>query len=862
MRQVLSDQLAERTGPVRAFMVLLACADVLRVALVARFRQLRSRQRSGGRNRVNGFRQDLRFALRMLRRRPSFAGIAVLTLALGIGATTAVFSVVDAVLLRALPYEAADRIGILWHEMGDGAQNLPALHPLDFRDYRERSTIFEAGTMASGSEWILGGEDAPELVDVGRVEAGFFAFFGARPLLGRDIAGEDDQPGAAPVAVLSHRLWVRRYGSDVSVIGRSVSLNGAATEIIGVLPEGFRLHLPAEAFLLRDAELWVPARVNPAQLPPRNFTGFTGFVRLARGETFERAQVELTTLAAQLRAEHPVHASANLVARVEPLHADVVKDARDRLVLLLSAVGFVLLIACVNVANLMLARGRSRATEFSLRAALGAGRSRMARQILLESLVLAGAGGMAGCLLAFGGLALLVRFGSASIPLLDGAAVDPRVLGFAVLASVGSALLFGAIPAAQAMGQSPATALGSAGRTSGSRRQTHVRDALVIGEIAVSLVLLVGTGLMIRSFASLSSVDPGFATDDRVTFRVSLPTAGYSQRARRDAFLAELEDRLTGIAGVRSFAATSLLPLSGSGPLQPYAYDEETARRWESVTADRRGITPGYFATMGARLIAGRDFGPQDMVPGRRVIIVDDILAERAFPAQNPIGRRLQLEENGVPDSLRFAEVVGVVRHLRLHDLARPVHTQIYFPFSAFSFSVVLHVPNGGETVIARLRDEVQAIERGAIVEDVRTLSEITRASLAPARFALVLMLAFGALALVLASVGMYGVLAYTVSQRTREIGMRMALGELPGAIRWLVLRQGLRLVVIALGIGLAGAALTSRVAAHLLHGVDPIDPLTYGLTSITLTIVALAACWVPASRATRVDPMHALKAE
>jgi predicted permease len=809
---------------------------------------------------MDGIVRDLGFALRALRRRPGFAAVAVLTLAVGIGANVGIFSVVHGVLLRPLPYLDADRIGILWHEFGDGAQNLPAVHPLDVRDYRDRGELFETFTMASGREWILGEEDDPEVVDVGIVEAGFFEFFGAEAEVGRTIRPEEDVPGAAPTVVLSHRLWVRRFGADPDVVGRSIPIAGTSMQVVGVMPERFRLHLPGEAFLLRDAEVWVSLRLDPDRLPPRNFTGFTGFGRLQPGVSFAQAQAEIEEMAGRLREEHPEHTASNLEARIVPLHDDVVKGADRTLLLLLGAVGLVLLIACANVANLLLVRGHSRATELALRRALGAGRASLVRLILSEALLLAFAGVTLGLLLAAVGIEALTVLGRGSVPRLDSVGIDGTVLLFAAATGVASAMLFGLLPALGDADRDAGEELRAGARSGEGRGRRRFRDALIVAEVAGSLVLLVGTGLVVRTFAALGRVDPGFEVEGALTYRTNLPVGGFPDSEERNVLHRRLIEELEALPTVRSAAIVSQLPLTGSGPLQPYAWNEETANNWESVTADQRYVTSGFFEAMGARLVAGRGF-TGDLQIDEGTVVVDDRLAARAFPDGDGVGSRLQVNPNDAPEEDRFVTVVGVVEHLRLHELSRPHLTQIYYPEDGgVRFSVVLRTSGDPDALVPDVRGIMARLAPGAPVEDVRSLADIASASLAPLRLVLSLMTAFGVVALLLACVGLYGVLSYAVSQRTREIGVRMALGQMPAEVMRLVMAHGARLVAVAVVLGLVASAALSRTASSLLYGVQPIDPVTYAATSVVLVSVALLACWVPARRATRVDPASALR--
>lgn len=804
---------------------------------------------------------DIKYAWRSLRNRWTLAVLALATLAMGIGATTAVFSVVNGVLLEELPYKDSDRMVIIWHEMGDGAQNLPVLNELDYFDYRDRAELFDAWTLATGSKWILGDEQAPELVDVGRVADNFFEFFGVDPVVGRHFTKEEDATGGPNVAILSHRVWERRYGSDPSIVGDIVQLRGESYEVVGVLPSSFRLLLPPEAFRLVDSDVWVPTRIDPKQSRERNFTTYTAFGRVREGVTFAQAQQEMETLEAQLKDEHQIHAQSNLQVRAIPLHGDIVKRARSSLYVLFAAVGLVLLIACGNTAQLLFARWRSGERELSIRAAMGASRWRLSRMVLFESLLLSLTGGALGVLLAHGGVDLVRRLGEASVPRLQSVEIDTTVMGFAVVASLAAALFFGLIPALSVSRANLASAVHETARGSGSMRQARTRNLLLVGEIALSVMLLVGTGLMIRSFRALLDVNPGFESHGVLTLRLSLPPTQFENREEQNAFGDDLLDRLRALPGVDSVAATSQLPLTGSGPLQPFAYDEETARNWESVSADGRWITTDYLESVGATLLSGRDLVKSDFAARPLPILIDETLAAVAFPDSDPVGQQLRIQPLGADDP--YALVVGVVGHMRLHDLTKPHLPQIYRPFNlGLNYSLAVRTAGDPGVLAPRIRDEVKAMSLGAAIEDVLTMDALVANARAQARLSLVLMIAFGVFAVVLASVGLFGVISYAVSSRKVELGIRMALGATPATIRKKILAEGARLVLAGIPLGFAGAALLAHLMASLLFDVDPVDPVTYAGVALTLGVVALAACWVPARSATRVDPMNVLKAE
>jgi putative ABC transport system permease protein len=812
--------------------------------------------------------QDLRYATRALRRTPGFTLAAVLTLALGIGATTTIFTVVNGVLLRPLRYPGADRIVNIWNDFGVGAQSLPAVSPLDFQDYQRRSRTFEMFAAGSDGNVVglrgnLSGDGEPERVNVASVTANFFPLFGVTPAYGRNFLDAEEAAGGPHVAMLSDRLWRRRYGADPTIVGRTIQMDGVAFQVVGILPAGFRLALPAEAFLITDAELWTPLQFDYGHAPPRNFTFFTVFGRIRPGVTLAQAQAEMNAIALQFRKEFPEHAGTQVRIRAVPLQQDVVKGARPALMVLLGAVGLVLLIACANVAHLLLVRATVRENEFALRTALGASRRAVVRQLLTESAVLAFLGGGLGLAITTLALALLRALHPSNLPRLGEIDLDGGVLAFTGLTCLVTTLVFGLVPALQAAGKDPQRALQGGGRGGTAARRHRIRAALILGEVALSVILLVGAGLLVRSFIALQDVRPGFDPDDVLTFQLAFPVSRYPNGAARRTFVREAERRLGELPGVKRVGFISKLPLTGSGALSPYAFDEATARNWESVTADGRQASSEYFAAMNTRLLAGRAFTWDDAVDKPPVIIIDETLARQAWPGRSAVGRQLQLGPTGDPNNM--AEVVGVVEHERLHDLTRAVRPLIFYPMGQQLppvVDVVLETGLAPQSLAGAATSLVHEMDKDLAVTRVAPMSVYLSEGMAQARFSLLLMSTLGGIALLLAAVGIFGVIAYTVTQRTREFGIRLALGEDPRRTRRDVITRGMRLVVPSILVGLGASLLVTRFLAGLLYEVSPHDPLTLLGIAALLGAVALAACYLPARRATAVDPAIALRSE
>ena len=803
--------------------------------------------------------REIAVAARMLANRPGLLLVAVLSLALGIGINIAVFSVIHGALLRPLPYRDAERIAVVWHTFGKG-QSLPALHPMDYRDYKARNKLFDDFTLIGGFETLFQAKEDRELLRVGAVSHNFFPFLGVEPALGRHFTEAEDLPSGARVVWLDHDLWQRYFGGDPTVIGRLVYLDGFPHEIVGIVPKGFELYLPAEAFFVKRPQLWRPSRVDFAKLPPRNWTSWTALGRIREGVSLRDAEKEMVAMGTDLRSEVPEFEAGDLRVGLVPLDRDVLKNISGGLWLLMGAVGFVLLIACANVARLLLARGFSREAEFRMRAALGASKMQLARSVIAEGLVIAAAGAFIGVMIAQWSLQVIRSMQAAAIPRIETVRLDLPVLAFAVAATVLATFLSAIVPGLRAAGAVASPGPASDLRTSGNYRR-RLQDRLVIGQVALAVTVVVGTGLMIQSFRALVEVSPGFEPRGLLTMRVALPKPDHPDARAVREFYRQLEQRVLALPGVTAMGAVSLLPLAGAGPLQTFAYDEETARNWESATADYRRISPGFFRAMGAPLLEGREFDEKDIdaVGAPRPIVVDTVLARRAFPGRSAVGQRLQIEPEG-PSA--FAEIVGVVAPLSLQGIKGSPMPQIYEPDinSRLRASLLIRSTTPPEDLAAAVRQTLLDLSPGIAIQEVRSMDDIMAEALAPTRLAAALMSVFGMVSVALAGLGLYSALAYSVSQRTRELGIRIALGETPWSLKARVLSQGLRLVAISVAIGALAAIVLTASARASFYGVHFADPRVYVVATVLLVMVAVAACWIPATRASRIDPLRALR--
>jgi putative ABC transport system permease protein len=799
--------------------------------------------------------KDILYGIRSLVRNPTFTAIAIITLSLGIGANTAIFSVVNAVLLRPLPYAEAERIVWLWDtlpQLSTAPTSLP-----EFLDWKEQNRSFAHLAAFQSGNMFLDAGDGTEDVRVGLVTPEMFSLFHVNPIIGRTFTDEETLPGRFRVAVLSHSTWQNRFGSDPNVSGRTIQLNGRAYTIIGVMPAGFSFP--------ERATLWRPLPIDPATLDRGpHYLNVVG--RLKADVTLAQAQADMSALAARLSQQHPEKTSGHGV-KIVGLADVVVGDIGLALFVLLGAVGFVLLIACANLANLMLARIGGREREIAVRTALGASRLRIVRQLLTESLLLAVAGGGLGLLLASWAVRWLVSLSSNTIPRVNEISVDPRVAGFTLLVSVATGVLFGLIPALQVSKTDLTDALKESGRTTAGLRRHRLRSALVVSEVALSLVLLVGAGLLIRSFAKLNQVDPGFNPERVLTLGVTLLPNKYPEEAQVATFYSQILERLATVPGVISVAATQDLPFSGSDTTDNFTIEGRPAIAKESEPlTGYRVVTPRYFQSMGIPLLAGRDFSETDTKQSPNVVVINDEFARRHFGSENPLGHRLKLQGQE-RDPLLIVGVVGNARNIGLDEQPMAV---AYVPFLqdplsqnyARSMTIVAQTKSDPAAIAGSLRAAVISMDQSLPVYALKPMTEYLRDSLSRRRFSMILLSAFSGLALVLAAVGIYGVISYSVIQRTHEMGIRMALGAQRSDVLKLVLRQAMIVVLAGVVIGLLASWALTRLIKSLLFNVSVTDPLTFAGIGVLIILMALLACLIPAWRATKVDPLVALRYE
>jgi putative ABC transport system permease protein len=802
--------------------------------------------------------QDLRYAVRVLLKNRGFTAVAVLALALGIGANTAIFSVVNSVLLRPLPYREPHRLIALWENYQQrGGPEREWFSPADFKDFREQAQSLEHVVALLGWGPTLTGQGEPEDLQGAAVAYDTFSMLGVDPAIGRSFTADEDRTGAERVVVLSHGLWQRRFGSDAAIIGKSLILGGESYTAIGVMPRGFTFPI------LPNTEIWRP--LTPAMVAlagcDRGCLVLRVMARLKSGVTLDAARAESSAIAARMAEQYP-ETNKGVGSTVVPLHEQLVGDVRPAMLVLLGAVALVLLIACANVANLLLARAAARQKEVAIRAALGASRGRLIRQHLTESLVLALVGGAFGLLLAFWMVDLLVSFAPKGTPRLEEIAIDRGVLAFTFGTAILTGLIFGMAPALLSSRANLAGSLKEGGRdTSAGSRGNRVRSGLVVSEIALALMLLVGAGLLIKSFANLQRVDPGFDPENVLRIDVGLPRTRYPDRNQAAVFFKQLVDRVALLPGVQSAGAVSSLPLSGGGTDSGFAIEgrPQPAPDRQPVAWYAK-VTPDYFRTMGIRLMRGRVFTEADNLDASRVVVISETMARRYFPDEDPLGKRLLFDDG--KDRREIVGIVADVRHFGLNLDARPT---MYFSQSQSpnrGMSLVVRASGDPMSLAPAIRSEVWALDRDLAVSSVMPMNELIRTSLAEPRFVLLLLGLFAAVAMALSAIGVYGVMSYSVTQQSHEIGVRMALGAQVRDVLKLVVSRGIALVGGGVALGLVAAFALTRVMESLLFGVSATDFTTFAATSLILAAVALAACFVPARRATKVDPMVALRYE
>lgn len=800
---------------------------------------------------------DLRFAVRSLVQAPGFTVLVILTLALGIGANTAFFSVLNGVLLRPLNYVEPERVMTLWESNPAMALEQDQVSGGTYQDWRDGSRAFEAMAAYRYAGHVLSDVDEPVRVSSVQVTPSLFPVLGVAPIIGAPFDVDEAVQSDGHLTILSHGLWTRRYGGDPQIVGDSILLDDEPYLVAGVMPPGFEFP-PDDAAV----ELWTPLVMNQRVAQVRGMRVYNVVGRLAPDVGLAEAREELQALTAEIARQYP-DTNRGWSVNITPAHEQLVGDARPLLAILIGAASFVLLIACVNIANLQLARSTERQSEFAIRAALGAGRGRLIRRSALESLVLAVVGGSVGLAVAYAGVGALRSIIPPDFPRLRELGIDTTVVAFTALSAIGAGVIFGLVPAVRAMRPTLSAVLQEDSRgASGDRRSRRLLNFMVAAEVCLALVLFVGAGLMVRSFARITSVDPGFRTENVLSVTLSLPQSTYDRPPRMQQFFTELIADLGNIPGVLTVGATTALPMSPVGqdfdlPFQIEGQDE--VPQAERPRSQYRSVMPGYFRALGIPLLRGRLIDASDWAENLPTMVINDTMAKLYFPGEDPIGEFL-----GVPMAGRI-EIVGIVGDVRHGSLQSDVQPEMYVSYQQFSLrdmTLVIHTEGDAAAVSAVVRERVRAIDPSLPVTRIATMEQLISESLAQPRFNMVLLVGLAASALLLAAVGIYGVVSYSVVQRTGEIGVRMALGADAGATRVLVIRQAMTVVALGVAMGLAAAIAVGRLMSGLLYGIGPNDPVTLLVSSVVLLGVAAAAAAVPAARATRVDPVVALRAD
>jgi putative ABC transport system permease protein len=800
---------------------------------------------------------DIRYALRNLLRRPTFTLIAVVTLALGIGANTAIFSAINALLLKPLPFPELDRVVAVWDKLPSRGVMHNEVTVANYLDWQSQTQSYEQLALFRWWSANLTGIDPPERIQGFLVTANFLDVTGIKPIMGRNFSSEENQPGKDQVAIITHSLWQRRFGGDPNILNKTITVNSVVRTVVGVMPE--RFNYP------KGAEVYAPLAMTPELMKNRGGHGYYVIGRLKSGSSIQSAQAEIDNIMGRLEQQFP-ETNKGWGSTVFPIVADTVRMYDTALWVMMAAVGFVLLIACANVANLMLARASGRQREIAVRAALGASRWRIVRQLLTESVIVALIGGGLGILIGFWGIDAL-RAGNPGdaakyAPGWYQLGINPTVLLFTLGLSLLSGIVFGLAPALQVSKPNLNITLkeGTRGTSSASHR---LRSSLVVFEVALSLVLLVGAGLLTRSFLSLLKTDPGFNSDNVLTMALVLPVVKYRDEPARAAFYNDLVQRVKAQPGVESAAFVNYVPLGGANSSNSYLVEgEPEPAPGQEHTGRYRVATPDYFRTMEISIVRGRAFTEQDKADAPPVVIVNETLARQHWPGQDPLGKRIRFD--GPLERAPWMQVVGVIKDVK-HELNIPVEPEYYLPHAQDSWNAMVLVARTSvdpASLSAALRQQVWAIDKDQPVFDVKTMQEVRSTSVAIYSFSSVMIAIFAVIALVLAAIGIYGVMAFAVTQRTQEIGIRMALGARTADVLKLVVKHGMKLALLGIVIGLAGSWALTRFIEKLLVGVQPTDLLTFSLVSVCLLVAAFVACYLPARRATKVDPLVALRYE